>query len=139
MFSGMSRDLNLHCPAPQALDVTAETDGRSPERTEHRPFGSGSALGQAWPAIGAVLLLLAICSGCFAWHWHRRSRRLQRICDAVLERCRRCRRSSSRWRSTVRARRPPLMPCKGLGLSVTMRGTLLPSHSILWWFSPWPR
>ena len=50
----------------QALDVTAETDGRSPQRTEYRPFGSGSALGQAWPAIGAVLLLLVILGGCWS-------------------------------------------------------------------------
>ncbi len=86
----------------QALDVTAETDGRSPQRTEYRPFGSGSALGQAWPAIGAVLLLLIILGGCLVWHWRRRSRRLQRICDAILERCRSCRQGSSRYPSTVR-------------------------------------
>ena len=86
----------------QALDVTAETDGRSPQRTEYRPFGSGSALGQAWPAIGAVLLLLIILGGCLIWHWRRRSRRLQRICDAILERCRSCRRGSSRYPSSVR-------------------------------------
>ena len=86
----------------QALDVTAETDGRSPQRTEYRPFGSGSALGQAWPAIGAVALLLVILGGCLVWHWRRRSRRLQRICDAILERCRRCRQGSNRYPSTVR-------------------------------------
>ena len=86
----------------QALDVTAETDGRSPQRTEYRPFGSGSALGQAWPAIGAVLLLLAILGCCLVWHWRRRSRRLQRICDAILERCRSCRQGSTRFPSTVR-------------------------------------
>ena len=88
-------------PAAQALDVTAETDGRSPQRTEHRPLGSASALGRAWPAISAVLLLLAIAGGCLAWQWRRRSKRLQRICDAVLERCRRCRHGREEWRSTV--------------------------------------
>ena len=92
--------LTLHSML-QALDVTAETDGRSPQRTEYRPFGSGSALGQAWPAIGAVLLLLIILGGCLVWHWRRRSRRLQRICDAILERCRSCRQGSSRYPSMV--------------------------------------
>ena len=88
--------------AVQALDVTAETDGRAPQRTEYRPFGSGSALGRAWPAIGAVLLLAVIAGCCLAWHWRRRSKRLQRICDAVLERCRRCRQGRGRWHTTVR-------------------------------------
>ena len=88
--------------AAQALDVTAETDGRTPQRTEYRPFGSGSALGRAWPAIGAVLLLAVIAGSCLAWHWRRRSKRLQRICDAVLERCRRCKQGRGRWHTTVR-------------------------------------
>ena len=89
--------------------MTAETDGRSPQRTEYRPFGSGSALGRAWPAIGAVLLLLMIAGACLAWHWHRRSRRLQRICDAILERYRSCKRGSGRWRSQVRPQGPVVL------------------------------
>ncbi|CAL8464733.1 g4268 [Coccomyxa elongata] len=75
----------------KALDVTAEPDGKPPQRVEYRPGAGRSALAAAWPAIVGVGLA-ALLGGFAALHClRRRSKRAARLYDVLLERCTRCR------------------------------------------------
>lgn len=81
----------IQCVRLQALDVTAEPDGKPPQRVEYRPGAGRSALAAAWPAIVGVGLA-ALLGGFAALHClRRRSKRAARLYDALLERCTRCR------------------------------------------------
>ena len=73
--------------AMQALDVTAEPDGVPPQRVEFRPDGRRNALAAAWPAIAGISLAALLAAVAGLNYWRRRSRRLQRAYEAVVERC----------------------------------------------------
>ena len=78
----------------QALDVTAEPDGVPPQRTEHSPRGDRSALALRVAGAGGICGRDAAAGAARGLHyWRRRSKRVQRLYEHLLQRCRPCSRA----------------------------------------------